>query len=161
MPTSPINRLFILTTLGLALALGGCASSRSANIYTPSEALNEARVRTGVVDSVRPVSIQTDSEIGKLVGAVIGGVAAGGNLGKGNGAAISGALGAVVGGAVGNAIGKDANSKEGVELVLQMENGEMIAVVQEADIAFVAGQKVRVITRGRVSRVVPIGTGNP
>jgi len=64
-------------------------------------------------------------------------------------------IGATVGGAAGGAIGKDVNAKEGMELVLRMESGEVIAVVQEADIAFVPGQKIRVITRGRVSRVVP------
>ncbi|GAB3247440.1 outer membrane lipoprotein [Chitinimonas naiadis] len=157
MNTLTPSRLMIGTIAGITLALAGCASDRSANIYMPSEALNEARVREGMVESIRPVKIQSDSEIGKIIGAVIGGVAVGGNVGKGNGSIVSGVLGAAAGGAVGNALGKEANSKDGVELVLKMDNGEVIAVVQESDITFVPGQKIRVITRGRVSRVVPAG----
>ncbi|HEY9101414.1 hypothetical protein [Chitinimonas sp.] len=149
------SRLLLACLAGLSLVMTGCASSRSANVYNPSEALNEARVREGTVESIRPVKIQADSDIGKIIGAVIGGVAVGGNVGKGNGAVISGVLGAAAGGAAGNAIGKELNSKDGIELVLRMDNGEIIAVVQEADVAFAPGQKIRVITRGRVSRVVP------
>ncbi|MEH6461641.1 glycine zipper domain-containing protein [Chitinimonas sp. JJ19] len=148
------SRLLLISAMGTAVLLGGCASDRSARIYSPSEALNEARVRSGTVESVRAVRIQSDSELGQLIGAVIGGIA-GSNVGKGSGSTVGAVIGATVGGAAGGAIGKDVNAKEGMELVLRMESGEVIAVVQEADIAFVPGQKIRVITRGRVSRVVP------
>jgi outer membrane lipoprotein SlyB len=141
--------------LGLALLLGGCASSRSADVYTPSDAMNESRVRNGTVDSVRSVKIQADSDLGKVIGAIVGGIA-GSDMGKGNGSAVGAVLGATVGGAVGNAVGKDVNAKDGLEIVLTLDNGETIAIVQEADVAIVPGQKVRVITRGRVSRVVPV-----
>jgi outer membrane lipoprotein SlyB len=134
---------------------GGCASSRSADVYSASDAMNEARVRNGTVESVRPVKIQSDSDIGKIVGAIVGGIA-GSGMGKGNGSAVGAVLGATAGGAVGNAVGKDVNSKDGLEIVLTIDNGETIAIVQEADVVLVPGQKVRVITRGRVSRVVPL-----
>lgn len=117
--------------------------------------MNEARVRNGTVESVRPVKIQSDSDIGKIVGAIVGGIA-GSGMGKGNGSAVGAVLGATAGGAVGNAVGKDVNSKDGLEIVLTIDNGETIAIVQEADVVLVPGQKVRVITRGRVSRVVPL-----
>ncbi|QDQ28361.1 hypothetical protein FNU76_19505 [Chitinimonas arctica] len=156
MNIQPSPRLIGAAVLGLALSLSGCANSRTANYYSPSEAMNEAKVRAGTVEAARPVKIRPDdSELGSLIGAVIGGIAASGNIGKGNGAVVSGVLGATVGGAVGNAVGKDVNTKDGLELVLKLDNGEVIAVVQEADISFAVGQKVRVITRGRVSRVVP------
>lgn len=155
MTLSHTSRLLAATGLSLLVLLTGCASDRSANVYNPNQAMNESRVRTGVVESVRPVKIQADSELGKIMGAIIGGVAAGSNIGKGSGAIISGTLGAAVGGAAGNAIGKEANSKEGLEIVLQMDSGEVISIVQEADVALSPGQKVRVITQGRVSRVVP------
>ncbi|QNM95229.1 hypothetical protein [Chitinimonas koreensis] len=102
------------------------------------------------------MKIRSDSDLGKIIGAIVGGVAASDNIGRGGGSAVAGVLGATVGGAVGNALGKEVNAKDGVEIVLQMDNDETIAIVQEADVEFVPGQKVRVITRGRVSRVVPI-----
>jgi len=141
--------------IGSAALLGGCANDRSANVYTSYEALNEAHVRSGVVESVRPVRIQADSEIGKLVGAIVGGIA-GSNMGQGKGSAVGAVVGATVGGAVGNAVDKQANTKDGLEIVLNLDNGEVVAVVQEADVNVVPGQRVRVITRGRVSRVVPM-----
>ncbi|MBV8466749.1 MAG: glycine zipper 2TM domain-containing protein [Burkholderiales bacterium] len=146
--------LLLAGVLGLASALGGCASTRSADVYSPSEALNEARVRSGVIESVRPVRIQSDSEIGKLVGAIVGGIG-GSDIGQGKGSAVGAVLGATVGSAVGNAVGKEVNTKPGLEIVLTLDSGEVISVVQEADVNLVAGQRVRVITRGRVSRVVP------
>jgi outer membrane lipoprotein SlyB len=136
------------------MALSGCASSRSADVYTPNEALNEARVRSGVIESVRPVRIQSDSELGKLVGAIVGGIG-GSDIGQGKGSAVGAVIGATVGSAVGNAVGKNVNTKDGLEIVLTMDSGEVISIVQEADVDLVAGQRVHVITRGRVSRVVP------
>ncbi|MGQ5521950.1 hypothetical protein ACUHMQ_01675 [Chitinimonas sp. PSY-7] len=151
----PHFRLLSAVGMGLIALLSGCASDRSANVYTPSEAMSESRVRTGVIESVRPVKIQSDSDLGKIMGAVIGGVAAGGNIGKGKGSIVSGTIGAAVGGGAGNAIGKQANSKDALEIVLQMDSGEVISIVQEADVPLAVGQKVRVISQGRTSRVVP------
>ncbi|PHV11380.1 hypothetical protein [Chitinimonas sp. BJB300] len=151
----PEFRCLSAAAVGLLLLLTGCASDRSANVYNPSEAMSESRVRTGVVESVRPVKIQSDSDLGKIIGAIIGGVAAGGNVGKGKGSIVSGTIGAAVGGAAGNAIGKQANSKDALEIVLQMDSGEVISIVQEPDVPMAVGQKVRVISQGRVSRVVP------
>lgn len=139
----------------LAAGLAGCASSRSADVYNANDAMVEAQVRYATVDSVRPVKIQSDGEVGKLIGVILGGIA-GSNMGQGKGAAVGAIAGATAGGVVGNAIGKDANSRDGVEIVLTLENGQSIAIVQEADVIVTPGQKVRIITRGRVSRVVPV-----
>ena len=148
-------KLVAVALVASAALLGGCANDRSANVYSSSEALNEAHVRSGVVESIRPVRIQADSEIGKLVGAIVGGIA-GSNMGQGKGSAVGAVVGATVGGAVGNAVDKQANTKDGIEIVLNLDNGEVVAIVQEADVNVVPGQRVRVITRGRVSRVVPL-----
>ena len=153
-PISAPKRIAVAVLASAAL-LSGCANDRSANVYNSSEALNEAHVRSGVVESVRPVRIQADSEIGKLVGAIVGGIA-GSNMGQGKGSAVGAVVGATVGGVVGNAVDKQANTKDGIEIVLNLDNGEVVAIVQEADVSVVPGQRVRVITRGRVSRVVPL-----
>ena len=85
--------------LGLAVvvALGGCASSKSSNVYTRNQTRGEMTVRLGVVESIREVTMEgTKSGVGSLAGAAVGGVA-GSNLGGGKGQIVGAIVGAVVG----------------------------------------------------------------
>ena len=70
------NRYVVTLMLGALLALGGCASSLSGDVYSRDDARAPQTVRMGTVESVRLVQIEgTKTVIGPAAGAAIGGVA--------------------------------------------------------------------------------------
>lgn len=137
-----------------AIALAGCASSKSGSVYSRDQARQEMTVRMGVVESVREVTMEgTKSGVGTASGAVIGGVA-GSNIGHGKGAIIGTVIGAVVGGIAGNAVEEGVTKKQAMEITVRLDSGQMVAVVQEGDPAeFRAGDQVRVLSGRGESRV--------
>ena len=132
----------------------GCATqSNSAAVYGSGQVQREQIVRMGVVESVRQVAIQRqESGIGTLAGAGLGGVA-GSAIGQGRGSIVGAIVGAVAGGVAGNAIEGSAAQRPGYELTVRLDNGEMRAIVQEADEYFQPGDRVRILSRGGISRV--------
>ncbi len=137
----------------LALMLGACASSNSGSVYSRDDARKTQTVKMGVVESVRTVKIEgTKSPIGTAAGAVVGGVA-GSTVGHGSGSVIAATIGAVVGGLAGSAAEEGITRKDGVEITVKLDNGTLVAIVQEADEAFHPGEKVRLIENGRETRV--------
>jgi outer membrane lipoprotein SlyB len=146
------------TTLPLVLAalavLAGCATSKSGDVYSREEALREQAVRLATVESVRPVMLQgTRSGIGAAAGSIAGGVA-GSGVGQGRGSSVAGVLGAVGGGVAGQAIEEGVTRKEGVEITVRLDNGELRAIVQEADQRpYQPGERVRLLTSGGLTRV--------
>ena len=99
------NRYVVTLMLGALLALGGCASSLSGDVYSRDDARAPQTVRMGTVESVRLVQIEgTKTVIGPAAGAAIGGVA-GNSVGGGRGSAIAAIVGAVAGGMAGAAGG--------------------------------------------------------
>jgi outer membrane lipoprotein SlyB len=138
----------LITTL-----LGACASSNSGDVYRREDARKVQTVRMGVVESVRAVKLEgTDSHIGTAAGAVVGGIA-GSTVGEGKGSAIGAVIGAVAGGLAGSAIEEVATRKDAVELTIKLDNGSIIAIVQEATETFTPGEKVRLIEGGGITRV--------
>jgi outer membrane lipoprotein SlyB len=106
-----------------------------------------------VVESVRAVKIEgTKSGVGTATGAVVGGVA-GSTMGGGKGKIITSVLGAVAGGLAGSAAEEGLMRNDGVELTVKLDNGSMIAIVQEATEEFHAGDRVRILEGGGTSRV--------
>jgi outer membrane lipoprotein SlyB len=150
-----MKMMLLLTGLAASAVLIGCATSKSGDVYSRDEALREQTVRLATVESVRPVTIQgTRSGIGAAAGGVSGGVA-GSGVGHGKGSTIAGVLGAVGGGVAGQALEEGATRKAGVEITVRLASGELRAIVQEETDKFVAGQKVRLLTVGGVTRVSP------
>jgi len=140
--------------IGCAVVLGGCAYNYGANEYRGYEARGEQSVRFGVVESVRTVRIQpVDTGLGATSGAVIGGIA-GSNVGGGSGQVAGAIGGAILGGIIGQSVERSANDRRGVEVTVVLDSGKYIAVVQEADEAFRAGDRVRILSgRGGITRV--------
>ncbi|MBY0271308.1 MAG: glycine zipper 2TM domain-containing protein [Burkholderiales bacterium] len=133
--------------------LAGCAQGLGGGSYTRDEARREQNVRLGVVESVRPVQIEgTRSGIGPAAGAVVGGVA-GSTVGGGRGSTVAAVIGAVAGGVAGQAVEEGTTRKNGVEVTVKLNNGALVAIVQEADETFRAGDRVRILSDGRTSRV--------
>ncbi|HEU4709566.1 MAG TPA: glycine zipper 2TM domain-containing protein [Methylophilaceae bacterium] len=143
----------VMLIAAMAAALGACASSNSGSVYKRGEARTVQTVKMGVVESVRQVKLEgTKTPIGTGAGAVVGGVA-GSSLGGGKGKVITSVLGAVAGGLAGSAAEEGLTRKDGVEITVKLDSGNMIAVVQEADEQFNPGERVRVLEADGVTRV--------
>jgi outer membrane lipoprotein SlyB len=146
-------RLLVFSTLSLLVMLSGCASSLSGSGYSRSQARAEQSVRLGTVESVREVEIDgTRSGVGSVAGGVVGGIAAS-SVGSGKGSQVAAVLGAVAGGIVGNAAEQAATRKRGLEITVKLQDGQLIAVTQEADEVFKVGENVRVVSGSGVTRV--------
>lgn len=135
------------------LVLTGCAGSQSGSAYSRAQTRGEIHVRMGVVESVRLVMIEgTQSGVGTVAGGVVGGIA-GSNVGQGKGSMVGSVLGAVLGGVAGQAIEEKTTKKDGLEITIKLDSGKIIAVTQEADEQFRAGERVRVLSGTGATRV--------
>jgi outer membrane lipoprotein SlyB len=149
-----MNKVISICAAALAtLLLAACAGSQSGSAYSRSQTRGEMNVRMGVVESVRTVTIEgTQSGVGTVACGVIGGVA-GSNVGQGKGQTVGSVLGAVLGGVAGQAIEERAPKKDGLEITIKLDSGQIIAVTQEADESFRPGERVRVLSGGGATRV--------
>lgn len=146
-----IMRILIVATLSFFLV--ACASSNSGSVYSRDEARKTQTVRMGIVESVRQVRIEgTKSPVGTVAGGAVGGIA-GSSIGHGRGSAVAAVIGAVVGGLAGSAAEEGITRKDGLEITVKLDNGTMLAIVQEADVAFSPGERVRLVESGGTTRV--------
>ena len=137
----------------LSLVLGVCATSNSGSVYSRDDARKVQTVRTGIVESVRSVKLEgTKTPVGTIAGGAIGGIA-GSSIGHGNGSTIAAVLGAVVGGLAGSAAEEGLTRKDALEITVKIDGGQLVAIVQEADEQFRAGDRVRLIESGGTTRV--------
>ena len=137
----------------LVASLTACAT-HSPDVIHPYEAQRMATLSDATVLSVRPVTIDGyQSGVGAGVGAIAGGVAAA-NAASYHNSGWAGLLGAVLGGVVGNAVERGATQQNGVELLLQMRNGERRSIVQgKGTDVLAAGDPVILTTSGGKVRV--------
>ncbi|WP_372739633.1 glycine zipper 2TM domain-containing protein [Neptunomonas sp.] len=145
-------------TVAMALVLSGCSTpGLTGKTYTYSEARQVQTVRYATVLSATPVIIEgrKDGIVGTGAGAIVGGIA-GSTLGGGKGSSIATVLGAVAGGAAGQAIEGNVTRKQGQEITVRLSNNEILSIVQEVENGsyFRAGEQVRILNRGGVTRVV-------
>ncbi len=146
--------LLVCALLLPGVLLTACASSSSPDVYSRSQARKAYMVYDAVVLEVRAVGIEgRSSRVGTLGGAWIGSTAAR-SLGSGRGSRVAGAIGGVAGAVAGQGIEREITGEQGLEILLELENGEMVAVVQGADLPFEAGERVRVLRDGSSARVV-------
>ncbi len=144
-----------IVALLLAAGLTGCvvAPSNSGRVYDGRQTQNEQSVRMGTVDAVRDVTITHRSDgTGTMAGAALGGIA-GSNVGEGKGSVAGAIAGAVIGGMIGSNVEADAKKRAGLEITVRLDNGELRAITQEADEIFRVGERVRLLSNGRTTRV--------
>ncbi|MEO8850011.1 MAG: glycine zipper 2TM domain-containing protein [Casimicrobiaceae bacterium] len=137
------------------LALAACAPSQRSDVYQYRQGMRAQTVEMGVIESVRYVQLSApDTGVGTIGGAAIGGIA-GSTIGGGGRANAAGAIaGAIIGGVVGNAVENNANQRNGIEVTVRLDSGQLIAVPQEnAGENFRPGDRVRVLSDGRNTRV--------
>ena len=157
-----IKRTQLIVLLSL-LALGGCATGGfSPDVVSRDTAAKSQYVQSGVVISVRNVTIEGDRDSGNVFGSVIGAIV-GSNIG-GDDDETTQQVGAVVGTAVGSVVGQNVSEnlsrKPGVEIIIKLDSNEReVSIVQEipqdVDYSFRAGDKIRIVRSGGKARVVP------
>ena len=157
-----IKKIHILILLSI-LALGGCATGGfSPDVVSRDAAAKSQYVQSGVVVSVRNVTIEGDRDSGNLFGSILGAIV-GSNIG-GEDDETTREVGAVVGTAVGSVVGQNVGEslsrKAGVEIIIKLDTNEReVSIVQEMpediDYSFRAGDKVRIVRSGGKARVVP------
>lgn len=150
-----MNRLMLTFLVIFSVVITGCAQSTSGRSYSDSQSRRSYEVLMGTLVDVRDVTIERDERgVGTISGAAIGGVA-GNSVGGGSGRAITTIIGALAGGIIGNKVEGEVMKEEGVELVVELDNGKTIAVIQGKDARddFRRGDRVRVLSRGGETRV--------
>ncbi|MCW8846141.1 MAG: glycine zipper 2TM domain-containing protein, partial [Gammaproteobacteria bacterium] len=84
------------------------------------------------------------SWVGGWGGYIVGAQVAGQATHSGVGAALGGVAGAVVG----QSMEKSATTETGLEIQVELDNGDLLTVVQGDAIQFAAGDRVKVLRRG-------------
>ncbi len=136
------------------LALAGCGHSTSST-YEAADVGRTIETTRGQVVSSRPVDIAGESNVvGPAAGAALGGAGAAGAFGSG----WITIIGAVVGAGAGYAAQQIGNSRDGIEYIVQMEDGRTVTLVQNkasGEVAIANGTPVLVQISGKYTRVVP------
>lgn len=136
------------------LALAGCGHSTSST-YESADVGRTIETTRGQVISSRPVNIAGETNVvGPAAGAALGGAGAAGATGSG----WITIIGAVVGAGVGYAAQQFADSRDGIEYIVQMEDGRTVTLVQNkesGEVPLANGTPVLVQISGKYTRVVP------
>lgn len=154
-----VSRVVLAAALIGSVTMTGCAyNSSSPDVYTSSQAQREETVRMATVESVRGVKISSNngqpSGLGAIGGGALGGVAAASAIGGGNGSIIAGIIGGLAGAVAGNAVENNVATKNGLEITVRLDNGDLRAITQTANgEVFQAGERVRLLSSGGVTRV--------
>ncbi len=146
--------------LGLILSfMISCAQNPYGTSYESSDARKMQQVLIGTVVRLNAVTIDGDGNvIGTIGGAAIGGIL-GSAVGAGKGSDVAAVAGGLLGGVLGNKASSELSKRDGVNIVVKLDNGKTVAIVQQVDkeMIFRVGDKVNVYTQGGISRVVLIG----
>jgi outer membrane lipoprotein SlyB len=153
-----MSRVALAVALVGSVAMSGCAyNSSSPDVYTASQAQREETVRMATVESVRGVKISSNngqpSGLGAIGGGALGAVA-GSTIGGGTGSILTGIVGGLAGAVAGNAVENNVAVKNGLEITVRLDNGDMRAITQTSTgEVFQAGERVRLLSSGGVTRV--------
>ncbi|WP_305462537.1 glycine zipper 2TM domain-containing protein [Photobacterium leiognathi] len=151
---------FTVASLCLVAALGvsGCAQNPYGNAYDVGEARTVQNVLTGTITKLDAVTMSggCESTIGTIAGGVVGAIL-GSKIGGGSGSDIAAIGGGLAGAALGNKAGDAISQRNGMNIVIKLDSGRTIAVVQEVDpnMIFRVGQRVDIYQQGSTTRVVP------
>lgn len=142
------------------VTLGGCTSPNPyGDAYGSADTRKVQQVYYGTVVKAEPVTIDASTQanaIGTVAGAAIGGIL-GSGVGGGSGSDIAAIGGGLLGGYLGSKTAEETAKRNGVNLTIKLEDGKMIAIVQEANpnMIFQPGQPVQINMYGSEARVVP------
>lgn len=143
----------VIATVTATVLLTACASKTSPQTYSVGAVGQVNRTIAATIISAREVAITGTSGTGGGTGSALGAVAGSsvGSTGRDN---LAGAIaGAVVGGLVGAAAESNATKQQGMEYVVETDNGNLMTIVQGISPVFTAGQKIFVLY-GSPSRII-------
>jgi outer membrane lipoprotein SlyB len=130
----------------ITILIGGCTQDRSTKVYTTGQSLQAEDVEEGVVESVEPATIRKDGTIVGTAGGSIIGAIGGSTIGGGKGSEIAAVGGAIIGGLLGSLIEKGVTDQDALKIVVRLNSGKKIVIVQEADVIFQPGERVNVFS---------------
>ena len=154
-----LNQSKYFTTLIIStLLVASCSyNSLKPEVVDRSSAQRMQTVVFATVVSVDRVILSGDGDTGAVAGAIIGGIAGSSVTDSDTESDIAGVLGALVGSAIGAKAGDAATRKPAIELLLDLDSGETVSIIQEeGDYSFDVGQRVKIIKNKGKSRVMPL-----
>lgn len=130
------------------LTIAACAGGLGGRDYDRTDTRRAYRAEWARVVSVTPVNIEGQyTELGTVGGGAIG-YSLGRIVGDGSGSRVAGAVGGVAGAVAGRELEKAVTSESGLEIMVDMDRGDTLVIVQSADVGFSAGERVRVLLGG-------------
>ncbi|MBV8603527.1 MAG: glycine zipper 2TM domain-containing protein [Pelomonas sp.] len=151
----------VAAALALSTLLGGCVTANP-DVVSQYETGRMGQVLDATVISVRPVTVGgQQSGMGAVAGGAVGTVA-GSSVGGYRDQAAGAVIGAIVGAVVGNAVEKNATQQNGLEIIVQLRNGERRAIIQgQGAEVFAPGDAVMLVTSAGRTRVTHAGPPAP
>ncbi len=137
-----------ISAMALALTLAACAA--------PGGGPGEVEIRTGTIEQITPVQIQSNQHTG--VGAVVGGLGGlgiGSLIGAGTGRDAAMVVGAIGGAVIGNKVQQHYNQPvAGQQIIVRTSNGVLVSVTQPVNPGLRQGQRAYIEGSGKDARVV-------
>jgi outer membrane lipoprotein SlyB len=122
-----------LAATGFVLALAACTSSTNST-YSSQDVGVPIETSTATVVSSRVVDIKGEfSAVGPAVGGIAGAATGGVTIGSGSGSTLAAVLGGLLGAGAGYLAEQRFKSREGIEYVLQMDDGRTITMVENRE----------------------------
>ena len=139
----------------LALIVSACANHPSHRTYPARSVGSALNVHDGEIIAISPVTVEgRHDQLGTLGGGLVGN-AVGRTVGGGSGSRIAGAVGAVGGAVAGRAIQRKATEKAAYEVIVVLDTGRTVAIVQTDTTSLHEGDQVRVLMGRGNNRIVP------
>ena len=138
--------------------ISGCSyNSLKPEVVDRSSAQRMQTVVFATVVSVDRVILSGDGNTGAIAGALIGAATGASVTDSETESDIAGVLDALVGSAIGSKVGDAATRKPAIELLLDLDSGKTVSIIQEeGNYSFATGQRVKIIKNKGKSRVMPL-----
>jgi outer membrane lipoprotein SlyB len=122
-----------LAATSFVLALAACTSSTNST-YSSQDVGVPIETSSATVVSSRVVDIKGEpSVVGPAAGGIAGAATGGVTIGSGSGSTLAAVLGGLLGAGAGYLAEQRLKSREGIEYVLQMDDGRTITLVENRD----------------------------
>ncbi|WP_416046967.1 hypothetical protein [Cupriavidus basilensis] len=156
-----IRTFSIAFFVALCALASGCATQQtSPNVYRTSEALRKGDIEMVTVVRVRQVTItgndgmlSASSGLPGMIGAGLSALLGARTIGGGNGRYLVGALSGAAGGFVSQQVAEHVSKRAGLEVIVRTDNGRQLAITQDADQQFNAGDRVYLVAAGNGYRL--------
>lgn len=149
-----MKKLTLILPLCL-IGLAGCDDTMGGPSYAAQPVANQS-MQYGTIEGARTVQVAgANTTAGGAIAGGLAGAVIGNQFGKGSGNALMTAGGALGGALLGQQMANNmAQPHMAQQWIVRLDGGGSIAVVQEGS-NFYVGQRVRVVTNGNGTRLIP------